>query len=225
MLVGITLFGESSDGDRSISYWLWAGITPEDAPFNSELYVFQGNIFTENDITSYERLGLYPHPIKSSKLLLVFRLENELPSAKAVIDIFQSSVKQWQRHPVSVSGIQLDFDSPTSKLLEYSHFLEEIRSRLPKNYTLSVTGLGDWAIGGDREAMRAISAFADDIVFQLYQGRQPLWDIEKYLEVLSRYPWSFRIGLLSGIDAPASVNMLDSNPNYKGIIYFIQRKI
>jgi hypothetical protein len=225
ILIGISLHGEPGDKSKSVSYWLWAGITAKDAPANSELYVFQGGIYTKEGKTSHERQGLYPHPIKSSKLFLVYRLEGQLPDAKDVIEIFQRSVARWQRHPVSVSGMQIDFDAPTSKLAEYSRFLNDIRKELPKEYSLSVTGLCDWAISGNQEAMRLISSSTDEIVFQLYQGRQPLQDIEKYVRVLTEYQWPFRIGLISGSDLPASVNTLKSNSNYRGIIYFIQKVI
>jgi hypothetical protein len=225
ILIGITLHGEPNDLSMSISYWLWAGITAKDAPANSELYIFQGDIYTKEGKTSYERQGLYPHPIKSSKLFLVYRLEGELPNAKDVIDIFQHSVARWQRHPVSVSGMQIDFDSPTSKLAEYSRFLNNIRKELPEEYSLSITGLCDWATSGNQEAMRLISSSTDEIVFQLYQGRDPLQDIEKYIRVLAEYQRPFRIGLISGSDIPASVNTLKSNSNYRGIIYFIQKVI
>jgi hypothetical protein len=222
---GVSLHSDSNNGSNHVSYWLWAGLEASDAPANSELYVYQGRIKTVADMTSYERLGLYPYPIKSSKLLLVYRLEGGLPDAKDVLDVFQRSVAQWQRHPVTVTGIQLDFDSPTSKLLIYSQFVEEVRKQLPKNCELSVTGLGDWAISGNEGAMRSISSSTDEIVFQLYQGRRPLPDIEQYLKGLANYQFPFRIGLLSGFTISKSVDRLKANPNYRGIIYFVQRAV
>ncbi len=219
----LLLSGQSKTKHTSVSYWLWAGITANEAPANSELYVFQGRLYVEEGKTAYERLGLYPHPIKSSKLVLVYRLEGQLPDAKTVIEVFKRGVAQWQRHPIVISGIQLDFDSPTAKLLEYSNFLEDIRRQLPQNFELSITGLGDWAIGGNKDALRSISSSTNEIVFQLYQGRQPLPDIETYINALVDYPLPFRIGLLSGSTMPVSVNKLQSNPQYRGVIYFIQK--
>ncbi|MEW6049700.1 MAG: DUF3142 domain-containing protein [Candidatus Zixiibacteriota bacterium] len=222
---GVSLYRDSASRRDHVSYWLWAGLTAKDAPANSELYVFQGRISTDGGKTFYERQGLCPHPLKSSKLFLVYRLEGQLPDAKDVVDIFERSVAQWQRHPVSVSGIQLDFDSPTSKLIAYSHFVEEVRRQLAQNFALSITGLGDWAINGNQETMQSISSSTDEIVFQLYQGRRPLREIEIYIRELSEYPMPFRIGLISGAEIPTSVNTLKVNPNFQGIVYFIKKAI
>lgn len=225
ILSSVFLSGKLDDREIPVSYWLWAGITAKDAPANSGLYVFQGRVYVEKGKTLYQRLGLYPHPIKSSKLFLVYRLEGQLPDAETVVSIFQHSVSQWRRHPVTVSGIQLDFASPTSKLLEYSHFLEDVRKQLPKEYELSITGLGDWAINGNEDALRRISSSADEVVFQLYQGRQLLSDIETYIHGLTNYSLPFRIGLLDKSPMPTSVNTLKANPHFQGIIYFIQKAI
>jgi hypothetical protein len=222
---GVSLHSDSADSSNHVSYWIWAGLTAKDAPTNSELYVYQGRIWTEGGKTSYERQGLFPHPIQCNKLYLVYRLEGQLPDAQAVVDTFQRAVAQWQRHPVSVSGIQLDYDSPTSQLAAYGRFLKDLRYRLPLDYALSITGLGDWAVWGDREAMRSISSSTDEIVFQLYQGRQPLRDTDRYIGELVAYAWPFRIGLISGAAAPTSIHTLKGNPNYRGIVYFVQRAI
>ena len=197
MLAGILSIGNADEKPRSISYWLWAGITAYDAPANSELFVYQGSVYTNDRGTSYNRLGLYPHPLKCTKLFLVYRLESQLPEADYIVDLFLGNVAWWQRHPVSVSGIQLDFDAPTSKLAAYSDFLSEVRKLLPKDYALSITGLGDWVFGGHKDALLSISSSVDEIVFQLYQGRRPLPDFDDYALKLKEYPRPFKIGLLS----------------------------
>ncbi len=225
VIIGISLYGETEKAEIPVSYWLWAGITPEDAPSSAELYVFQGRIITKEGASTYERLGLYPHPVKSDRLYLVYRLDGQLPDAQTVVGVFEHSVAQWQRHPVTVSGIQLDFDCPTSKLSTYGRFMQDIREKLAARYGLSVTGLMDWATSGDKEAMRSISESADEIVFQLYRGRRPLPEIESSIRVLGEYSMPFRIGLLSGSEAPKSVVELEANQNFRGIIYFIQKRI
>lgn len=202
-----------------ISYWLWAGITSKDVPPNAESYVYQGLITP----SMYRRIGLYPHPIKSKKLYLVYRLEGALPDAATVVSIFQRSAVQWQNHSAIPNGLQLDFDSPTSKLLIYSNFLKEIRKRLPQQYALSITGLGDWAIYGNKQAMQSIAEVTDEIVFQLYQGWVPLPDIENYVKAFKNYPMPFRVGLLSRYPSKNYIAILKKNHNFNGVIYFIQK--
>ncbi len=223
VLVGVLSIGRADNQPRAVSYWLWAGITAEDAPSNSELYVYQGSIYTDNGGSSYNRLGLYPYPLKCTKLFLVYRLDGQLPEAGFIVDQFLKNAAWWHSHPVSVSGLQLDFDSPTSKLAAYSNFLSEVRRLLPQNYALSVTGLGDWVFGGDEDALHSISSSVDEIVFQLYQGRQTLPYFDDYASKLKEYPRPFRIGLLYGAPTSSSVRTLEANPNYRGVIYFIQK--
>jgi Protein of unknown function (DUF3142) len=207
----------------STSYWLWAGITAKYAPQNSELYVYQGLITSIGDNIVYNHFGLYPHPIKSKKLYLVYRLEGDLANEDKIVAIFQNTVSKWAVHSVATAGLQLDFDSPTSKLLIYSNFLKNVRDKLPKQYSLSITGLGDWSIYGNKRAMESISMVTDEIVFQLYQGRYPLKNIENYIQILKNYPFPFRIGLLSRYPNNNYLTILDNNANFNGVIYFIQK--
>ena len=204
-----------------VSYWLWAGLTTHDAPPNSELYVYQGLIRTDTLNSVYERRGLFPHPLKCKMLYLVYRLEGPLPDSKAIVDEFEQAVARWQRHPVVVAGIQLDFDSPTAKLSTYSAFLREFRNQLAPQFELSITGLGDWVMSGDQGAMELITSTVDEMVIQLYRGRRPLANIDDYLYALSRYPLPFRIGLISVAEPPEYLEELEKNPNFNGIIYFV----
>ncbi len=223
VLVGVLSMGRADDQPRPVSYWLWAGISAEDAPPNSDLYVYQGRIYTDDGGSSYSRLGLYPYPLKCTRLFLVYRLDGQLPEAGFVVDQFLKNVAWWHSHPVSVNGLQLDFDSPTSKLADYGDFLSDVRKMLPGNYDLSVTGLGDWVFGGNKDALLSISSSVDEIVFQLYQGRQSLPDVGDYVFKLKEYARPFKIGLLYGAPAAASVRAMEANPNFRGTIYFIQK--
>jgi hypothetical protein len=208
---------------NATSYWLWAGLTQSDAPAGSELYVYQGDIKVKDGILEYKRAGLYPHPIKSKKLYLVYRLEGGLPSADAVLSIFSKALRTWKRHQVNITGLQLDFDSPTSKLLIYSNFLKEVRNHLPQEYALSITGLGEWAIYGDSKIMQSIAEVTNEIIFQLYNGRRAHANIEYYLEGLKKYPFPFRVGLLYSDLDKNYLDVVKKNTNYKGVVYFIQK--
>jgi hypothetical protein len=200
------------------AYWLWAGITANDAPQDSEFYVYQGLITTK-----YERIGLFPHPLKNKKLYLVYRLQRNLPDATAVVTIFLNGATKWQRHHLTVTGLQIDFDSPTAKLATYGDFLKKVRAQLPKQYALSITGLGDWIIHGDKQLQQSIATVTDEIVFQLYEGRHPLPDIQNYVQALKHYPSPFRIGLLMGYPDKKIIASLSKNANFYGPIYFIQK--
>lgn len=217
------LFGESPDQLGRAGYWLWAGLTAHDAPAGADLYVFQGRVFTHDGVSSYERLGLFPHPVLASKLVLVYRLEGQLPSPETAVSLFLDNAARWQRHRVAVAGIQFDFDSPTARLQQYGVFLDSVRTSLPGHYELSVTGLGDWIQAESREPLVRISESVEEIVFQLYQGRYPLPNIDDYIAALVDYPYPFRIGLVTLHAAPESIGRLRSNPSFRGVTYFVLR--
>jgi hypothetical protein len=229
LLVGLALLSLSLLNDRfsernlQTSYWIWAGITAKDAPPDSELYLYQGLIFTKDMNNSYKRVGLYPHPLKAKKIFLVYRLEGDLPKVFYVMNVFKNTVEGWKHHPVTITGIQIDFDSATSKLLLYSDFLAELRSSLPSQYALSITGLGDWAVNGNETVLQKITTTTDEVVFQLYQDRSPLKNINFYIESLSDYPFPFRVGFLAKNPNKDYIEKLEKNPKFRGVIYFIQK--
>ncbi|MCC2646944.1 MAG: hypothetical protein K0R02_1009, partial [Rickettsiaceae bacterium] len=135
----------------------------------------------------------------------------------------QANAQDWQKHNVTIKGIQLDFDSPTSKLLQYSKFLNNLRLILPSNYKLSITGLGDWIISGDPKVLTEITQNIDEIIFQLYQGRSVFPNIDLYVDNLSKLKIPFKIGLLDKYPYKKLLVKLKENNNYKGLVLFIQR--
>lgn len=207
-----------------VSYWLWAGITAKDAPASTELYIYQGLLRSdESGKSHFQRNGLYPHPVSCTKLFLVYRLEGVLPDIAQLVALFEKDAAAWQRHSHIVNGVQLDFDSPTSKLLAYSDYLRQFREALPQPYALSITGLGDWAVHGNRDAMQRIAASVDEIVFQLYQDRHELPDMAFYIAALQDYPLPFKVGQLQRFSSYYYAWRLYSNPRFNGVIYFIQK--
>jgi len=121
----------SNTKEHPVSYWIWAGITSNEAPPNSELYAYQGLISNASKETIYQRIGIYPYPIKCKNLYLVYRLEGDLSPPSSVVAIFLKSVTQWQVHAVTPKGLQLDFDSPTSKLLMGLYQLTNLDTHQP----------------------------------------------------------------------------------------------
>lgn len=205
------------------SYWIWAGIRDVDVPVGRDYYIYQGQFAHQHGNGSYERLGLHPYPIQARSVVLVYRMVGDFPSPQDVLYVFQGQVARWQRHGVSVVGMQIDFDSATSKLLLYGDFLHGLRQALPSEYRLSITGLGDWILYGDAASIKKIGSSVDEIVFQLYQERKAIDSADRYVRELEDFPFPFKVGLLSGVQDQASVRALLENRNFKGIVYFVQR--
>ncbi len=209
--------------NSSTAYWVWAGILPKDVPENNRLYIYQGAIKQESEKLYFTRKGIYPSPLKAKEVYLAFRLQGELPDPDKIVKITTDFVNQWQQHDVAITGIQLDFDSATAKLLSYSEFLKQYRSQLPKTLKLSITGLGDWVLYGNPKTLKEISETTDEIIFQLYQGRKPLPEIDRYVEGLATLQVPFKVGFLSKYPYQNYIDVLNKNEYFKGIVLFVQK--
>lgn len=205
-----------------IDYWIWAGIRPDEKMEKSVLYIYQGILRKNEQGISYERKGLFPHPLPN-QIYIVFRFSGGLPNAEEIVKLFDVTAGFWKHHHVKVKGLQLDFDSPTSKLLEYSNFLSQVRTHLKSNYKLSITGLGDWVLFGNKTSLRSIEKNTDEIIFQLYQNRQHFTDIERYIHHLMCLDMPFKVGLLNHQTPERYINKLQESPYFKGAVIFVQK--
>ncbi len=206
-----------------VDYWVWAGIRPETGMEKSVLYIYQGILRKTEEGPSYERLGLFPHPLKQN-IYIVYRLSGGLPSAEEIVKLFEVNAGFWIHHDVNVIGLQLDFDSPTSKLLSYSDFLSQVRAHLNPDYKLSITGLGDWVLFGHKNSLQTIEKNTDEIVFQLYQDRHHFADIERYIHKLMHLDMPFKVGLLNHQSPEIYINKLRESPYFRGAVIFVQKQ-
>lgn len=201
------------------AYWIWAGIEVPPQLQSAPLYFYQGLLSQTAQGPRLQRRGYSPYPTVSSGLYLVFRLE-ALDDSPRFPEAVASYCADWERKGNTVTGVQLDFDAPSAQLLRYSTFLQQFRANLPHRYRLSVTGLGDWLFSADHDVINRLSASADEVVFQLYQKRQPLPDTAKYLARLRQLKFPFKIGQLA---ADTNKIAMTDTPYYRGSVYFIQR--
>ena len=221
---GFNLSSKVGDQIKSPDYWVWAGVDLRlisEVVHSTSLYLHQGHFDVSKGKVRFRKLGLFPHPLENS-IYLVYRIKGGLPESNQILEVFQRHVLSWERQGVIVKGIQLDFDSPTSKLLEYGNFLENLRGQIPSQYQLSITGLGDWALNGDSASLKKMSQSVDEIVFQLYQGRSHFSNIDGYVTALSRLKIPFKIGLLYNQEGEDIEEKLKNIPSYTGSIIFVQ---
>ncbi len=229
----LSIFAEANKGklgfktpntveNLSTSYWIWAGISSQDAPKFSVLYVYQGLVFQKENQLIFLRKGLYPHQIEAKKIYLTFRFKN-LPKYIDFEALAARYINDWEWHGVNVEGLQIDYDSATAKLPEYKDFLVKFRKKLPKNYKLSITGLGDWVLYEKPGILSEIKNNVDEIVFQLYQGRKMIDGLDVYVKKLLLLNFPFKVGLLSSFQEQKLIKTLNRNQYYQGSLIFIQK--
>jgi len=226
LLLGVSFTISAESAHKVPAYWLWAGHPVKKHHHKATLYLHQGFVSNVKDNTrAFYKRGFEPHKINAKSLYIVIRMHKLLYDDQYVYAL-ATLMRRWEKHGNLVKGLQLDFDSASSKLLEYSRYLKFVRKHLPKKYSLSITGLGDWLVNGNKEHLLAISKSVDEITFQLYQHKTAFTDIKPYISKLAFLKIPFKIGLIEhGHYNLDDTNSLSRLANYKGsIIFSIKQK-
>ena len=207
------------------SFWIWGGVKPQPVLSRaSTLYILQGQV-VERDGGAGRQAVVVPQGtavgrIGGRDVWLVYRattLEWSHETAGAIL----ARLERWRLSGNRVMGIQIDFDVKTRRLPEYVRFLRELRSRVPADYRLSITGLLDWANNGDPEAINGLKPVVDEVVVQTYQGRSTVRNYQAYLPALKRLSLPFKIGIIQNGEWQAPAD-LESNPFFRGYVVFLQ---
>jgi hypothetical protein len=201
------------------AFWLWAGVKPQPVLADAdEIYILAGEVSGEETPIVKAQRSATPQ-VRSSKVWIVFRAQMIAWDAATLAAVI-SRVEAWDVAGNDITGLQIDFDAGTKNLNRYAAFLKQVRRALPKQYRLSVTGLLDWSANGDPTGLDAIADVVDEVVLQIYQGRQVIPGYHSYLAKLDRIKMPFRIGLLQGGDwsAPAA---LEGHPMFRGYVVFL----
>jgi len=219
-LLSLSILGCDKAPVEEDAYWIWAGIPIVEDYSHKQLYLYQGRFYLDSGKPTYERRGLYPHSIEATSVFLVFRLDHLVP-VKKLLTVVESISTHWTEKGVNVEGIQLDFDSPTARLLGYSDYLKNVRSMLSNKLKLSITGLGDWLLASKPGYLEQLADEVDEIVFQLYQGREELDGLSVYLNALKKVSFPYKLGVLQSTNK-TELEKMQKGRHFRGVIYFVQ---
>ncbi len=206
------------------SFWIWGGVKPQ--PFLSQtedLYILQGQIVERRRPGITETIviaqGMPVARIKKGRIWLVYRADT-LRWAPDIMPSIILRLQQWQHAGNPVVGMQIDFDAKTRHLQEYAAFLKQIRTILPPDYRLGITGLLDWSSTGDIKTINQLKNIVDEVTVQTYQGRRTITTYNAYLPALRRLTIPFKIGLVQNGEWHAPSH-LENNPWFKGYVVFL----
>lgn len=88
-------------------------------------------------------------------------------AASTLARAFEAQRRRAEKAGFKVNGLQIDFDSPTSKLEKYADLLKRIRPELPPGIALSITALPTWLTAQEFEPLLAS---VDYFVPQFYEN-------------------------------------------------------
>lgn len=222
--LGIALLPVPIARDRAVApaydaVWLWAGVRAQPALARARrLYLLQGQIEATDPVRYAAQRAAVPH-LGNREVWMVVRVET-LAWSPAIYDQLLAALARWRAGGNRVVGVQIDFDARTRHLQDYAAFLRGLRTRLPKDCRLGITGLLDWSANGDPKGLDALAGVVDEAVLQIYQGRHVIPGYRAYLAKLDRLKLPFRIGLLQGGEWQPTPG-LEENPYFRGYVTFL----
>ncbi len=207
------------DAARYDAFWLWAGVRPQPVLRGAKrLYLLEGQVDAAPPVRLVAQRAALPH-VAGPEIWMVVRV-GTLGWPPLVYRQLLVALGRWRSAGNRVVGVQIDFDARTRHLADYATFLADLRSRLPADCRLGITGLLDWSANGNPAGLDALASTVDEVVLQIYQGRHVIPGYAGYLARLGRLTIPFRIGLLQGGEwaAPPS---LSANPRFGGYVVFL----
>ena len=139
------------------------------------------------------------------KLLREFEQTDHAKLAAAIADTYHSDLERANRDRAKVLGLQLDFDVPTRLLPKYAELLKSLRSSLPPDTNVSITGLPSWIESNDLDGVLKV---VDFWIPQFYGGEIPATvdrkipiasaaDVARYVNRVRRLGRPFYAGISS----------------------------
>jgi hypothetical protein len=201
------------------AFWLWAGVKPQPVLQEArQIYLLAGEVRHQPPVRLVAQRAAAPH-ITYAEVWMVVRVET-LRWPPQVHEQLDGMLSRWRSAGNRLVGLQVDFDARTRHLQDYAAFLADLRRRLPADMKLGTTGLLDWSANAYPAGLDALAGTVDEVVLQIYQGRQVIPGYEAYLARLDRLNMPFRIGLLQDGEWKEPRN-LRRNPNFRGYVVFL----
>lgn len=182
MFLSLTVQAEGVVGQEwKVGFWDWRQgsdnptCLPETGSPVDLLYLLVGNItvFSQPNVELEATSRLPANSPRAAAVFLVWRF---IDTNSPPIEFAGSLARQYAllkakavQQGLPVVGIQLDYDCPTGKLLEFSQFVQALRQMLPKEDRLSVTALLDWF--RPDTGVEQVLSLVDEFVPQFYDAK------------------------------------------------------
>lgn len=209
-------------GDKKAqSFWVWKASDLELVPEQAQAYFYQGD-YLLSEQTVFIKRGVSPSKqylaYQPILLVRVYAIDNPQMLSKQLLYL----VEQWQHQGVEIDEIQLDYDSPSSQLVEYRDFLRQLKINLKvnSNITISITGLLTWLADNPKD-LRALAQEIKYIHFQFYDRYKPLEQALKFSRLLKDFDAPFKVGIT--LAEEFNYFEIPRNDFYQGTTIFLNR--
>lgn len=117
-----------------------------------------------------------------NSFVLTFRLEN-LPTVYEVADTYKKYSSIFMKSKINIMGLELDYDSPSSKIKVYKDWIKRLSKLLPKDH-IEITGLTTWVYDNEQDT-RELSKEVKRINFQLYHIDKNKFPTQRFFNFLN----------------------------------------
>ena len=200
-------------------FFLWAGVKPQHVLKNaSEVYILWGELRFETPKKVVGLKGSVPE-INDKKIWLTLRVER-IDWDEDIYAQLLNEIKRWDAKSAYFAGVQIDFDANTYELSHYVKFLLRLREIVPRKHSISITGVMDWLVIGDRNEFRKLSGAVDEVVIQTYQGISTIDTYERYLQKIENFPIPYKIALVqNGVFDKGAID--ENDDMFNGFVVFL----
>ena len=213
--------GASSARLPDADCWLWPGASPRRCGETARVYLLQGHFYPDGH---FEVQGPRPGraPREGREMVLVYRMDR-LPPNGALRAAAAPVIDAWRRRGWRMRGVQVDFDSPSAKLVRYARWIRLENDRFRRagvDGITSLTGLGDWLVSGLPADLRSLDRAAGEIAFMFYHQGRGIEPFQGFIDALARSGLRFRLGLLPAQRHDRRFAALREKSGYLGDIVF-----
>lgn len=211
------------DASKYDRFWLWSGIKSQSLLANAKtIYILDAQIEEKKNGPRLVSQRSATPRTKSADIWIVYRVET-LDWQPEIYNQINAHISKWKNAGNKIIGVQIDFDAKTKHLNKYVEFLKDLRTKIPMDYKLGVTGLLDWSNNANPNDLDGLANTVDEVIIQTYQGRHTIKEYQKYFEKISKVKIPFHIGLIQGGQWQEPIDLV-KNPNFKGYVIFLQNQ-
>ncbi|MED5579316.1 MAG: DUF3142 domain-containing protein [Nitrospinota bacterium] len=177
----------------SVFQWYWANQEAsikrkicENIPFKcnpTNPHIHSSTLEKQGGIISHRiREKIVSLTSNNKKVVLTYRLER-LSHKYYLADRILKDKQDLYKLGVELISVEIDFDSPTSKLSNYIEWLKDLKNLIPK-IPLRTTGLTTWIEDDPRKSEELLRS-VEEVTFQMYQGTKPIALSKKIIDFIN----------------------------------------
>ncbi|WP_120498614.1 DUF3142 domain-containing protein [Kiloniella sp. EL199] len=194
MLFGIFVFLFCSPvcaQDLIVDHWVWAGQSLNDRDQNQQKFIDSCEMLElacqKGEIRVLVRSWGHENGQKSTphhspksfpdteKIILTYRMEKQV-SNREIVAFINRDINIWKRAGRNIVGVEIDYDSPSSKLDDYRDWLQAVTKQMPEDVSISITGLPTW-YEDNRQAAKKLAVVVAEVSLMFYRQKQtPITD-------------------------------------------------